>query len=73
MGLTKFVYDTKLGGASDSFEGRGALQRDLETVEGWAITNHQEWGNPGHSTERGMRGWKAVSWKGTWGSLSMAS
>ncbi|RMC06769.1 hypothetical protein DUI87_16215 [Hirundo rustica rustica] len=42
-----FVYDTELGGASDSFEGRGALQRDLEIVEGWASTSHLEWVNPG--------------------------
>lgn len=53
MGLTKFVYDTKLGGASDSSEGRGALQRDLEIVKGWATTSHLGWGNPGHTVQRG--------------------
>lgn len=35
--LHEFVDDAKLGGAVDSFEGKEALQRHLEKLEGWAI------------------------------------
>jgi len=34
------VYNTQLGGAVDSLEGREALQRDLDKLEGWVIRNH---------------------------------
>lgn len=37
--LSLFVDDTKLGGAADSIEGREALQKDVEKVESWEITN----------------------------------
>lgn len=55
--LNKFVEDTKLGGAGNSLEDREALQRDIEKLERWAVTNcmklkgkcwilHLGWRNP---------------------------
>ena len=38
--LNPFTRDAQLGGASDSIEGRKALQRDLDKSESWAIPNN---------------------------------
>ncbi|KAJ7411111.1 RNA-directed DNA polymerase from mobile element jockey-like protein [Willisornis vidua] len=63
--LSKFADDTKLEGAADSLEGSKALQRNLDRLEDWAMTNHMkldkgkchilhlEWGNPGCSYRLG--------------------
>lgn len=40
--VTKFYNAAKLGGAMDPLEGRKALQRDLDNLECWAVTNQMK-------------------------------
>ncbi|GAB0176367.1 mitochondrial enolase superfamily member 1 [Grus japonensis] len=63
--VSKFVEDPKMGVAVDSIEGGEALQRDLDRLENWAITNcmrfnkgkcrilHLGKGNPGYTYRLG--------------------
>lgn len=37
--LSKFVGDTKLGGAVDREEGRDAIQRNFDKLKRWALVN----------------------------------
>ncbi|GAB0190793.1 mitochondrial enolase superfamily member 1 [Grus japonensis] len=63
--VSEFADDTKLGGAVDSVKGGEALQRDLDRLGNWAITNRMRFnkrkcwilylgrGNPGYTYRLG--------------------
>ncbi|XP_066062173.1 gastrokine-1-like [Chamaea fasciata] len=67
---SKFADDTKWGGAVDSLEFWEALQRDLNKLEGWGITNCMKFNRMPHSAS-GM-GWRVHTALSTCRSISSA-
>ncbi|TRZ15500.1 hypothetical protein HGM15179_011611 [Zosterops borbonicus] len=62
--ISKLAHNTKLGTCIDLLEGRRALQRDLEWLDGWAESNKMQFNRSkcwvlhfGHNTPCNVIGW----------------